>query len=58
MALSPEYIYGIRPGELIPDNRRFGVFWMDRRALAAAFDMEGGFNDVAVALAPGSRPTR
>jgi putative ABC transport system permease protein len=53
VALSPEYVYGIRPGEMIPDSRRFGVFWMHRRALAAAFDMEGGFNDVAVALAPG-----
>ncbi len=42
MALSPEYIYCIRPGELLPDNARFGVFWMDRQALASAFDMEGG----------------
>ena len=46
VALSPEYIYSIRPGELVPDDKRFGVFWMDQRALAAAFDMEGGFNDV------------
>lgn len=53
VALSPEYIYSIRPGELIPDDRRFGVFWMERRALASAFDMEGGFNDVALALEPG-----
>src|SRR5687768_3865136 len=56
IALSPEYIYAIRPGELVPDNRRFGVFWMERRALASAFDMEGGFNDVALALAPGGSP--
>jgi putative ABC transport system permease protein len=54
VALSPEYIYSIRPGELVPDDRRFGVFWMERRALASAFDMEGGFNDVALALAPGA----
>lgn len=54
VALSPEYIYSIRPGELIPDNRRFGIFWMGRDALAAAFDMEGGFNDLAVDLAPGA----
>ena len=33
------------PGEMIPDNRRFAVLWMERRALASAFDMEGGFND-------------
>jgi putative ABC transport system permease protein len=54
IALSPEYVYSIRPGEMIPDNRRFGVFWMERRALASAFDMEGGFNDVAVKLARGA----
>ncbi len=54
VALSPEYVYCIRPGELVPDDRRFGIFWMERRALASAFDMEGGFNDVAMALAPGT----
>ena len=54
VALSPEYVYSIRPGELVPDDKRFGVFWMDQQALAAAFDMEGGFNDVAIALAPGA----
>jgi putative ABC transport system permease protein len=52
VALSPEYIYSIRPGEIVPDDRRFGIFWMERRALGAAFDMEGGFNDVALALDP------
>ena len=54
VALSPEYIYSIRPGELIPDDSRFGIFWMDGRSLAAAFDMEGGFNHVAVKLLPGA----
>jgi putative ABC transport system permease protein len=54
VALSPEYIYSIRPGELIPDDSRFGVFWMEGRSLAAAFDMEGGFNNVALMLLPGA----
>ena len=52
VALSPEFIYSIRPGELVPDDKRFGIFWMDRQALGAAFDMEGGFNDVVLRLAP------
>ena len=56
VALSPEYIYSIRPGEMVPDDKRYGVFWMDEQALAAAFDMEGGFNDVVLALAPGASP--
>jgi putative ABC transport system permease protein len=52
IVLSPEYVYSIRPGELVPDDKRFGVFWMERRALASAFDMEGGFNDVTLKLEP------
>jgi putative ABC transport system permease protein len=56
IALSPEYVYSIRPGELVPDDKRFGIFWMDRQALGAAFDMEGGFNDVILKLAPGTPP--
>jgi putative ABC transport system permease protein len=56
VALSPEYVYTIRPGEMVPDDKRYGIFWMDEQALAAAFDMEGGFNDVALALAPGVAP--
>jgi putative ABC transport system permease protein len=54
IALSPEYVYSIRAGDLLPDPSRFGIFWMERRGLAAAFDLEGGFNDVAVRLAPGA----
>lgn len=52
IALSPEYVYSIPPGEMIPDDRRYGVFWMERRALAAAFNMEGGFNHVSLGLTP------
>jgi putative ABC transport system permease protein len=54
VALSPEYVYSIRPGEIVPDPRRFGVFWMDEHALGAAFDMESAFNDAALALGPGA----
>jgi putative ABC transport system permease protein len=54
LALSPEYIYPIRPGELMPDEARFGVFWMERRALGSAFQMEGAFNDVVVKLMHGA----
>jgi len=54
IALSPEYVYAVQPGEIIPDASRFGILWMERQALGAAFDMEGGFNDVALALEPGA----
>lgn len=58
IGLSPEYVYEIRGGEILPDNRRFGVMWMGREALAGAFDMEGAFDDVSVELSPGARPER
>ncbi len=54
LALSPEYVYPIRPGEMIPDEKRFGVFWIQRRAVAGAFDMEGAFNDVVLRLSRGA----
>jgi putative ABC transport system permease protein len=54
LALSPEYIYPIRPGELMPDEKRFGVFWMEGRTLASAFDLDGAFNSVVVTLMRGA----
>jgi putative ABC transport system permease protein len=52
IALSPEYIFAGVMG--MPDPRGFGVFWLPHDALAAAYDMEGAFNRVAVKLAPGA----
>ncbi|MDH4215837.1 MAG: ABC transporter permease, partial [Gallionella sp.] len=52
IALSPEYIYEVGPGMLFPDNKRFGVLWMGREALASAFNMQGAFNEVSLTLAP------
>jgi len=57
-ALSPEYIYEIRPGDLFPDPRRFGVLWMRHEVLAPIFDMAGAFNDVSLTLAPGASEER
>lgn len=53
IALSPEYVFEARPGETLPDNRRFGVFWMNERELADAFQLDGAFNNVIVDVAPG-----
>jgi putative ABC transport system permease protein len=49
--LSPEFIYTLGPGALMPDNRTFGILWMRRQAAAAAFDLVGAFNDVTLKLA-------
>jgi len=54
LAQSPEYLYATAPGELAPDAARFGVIWMGRSALAAAYDMEGAFNEALLSLTRGA----
>jgi putative ABC transport system permease protein len=53
IVLSPEYIFASRGGDL-PDDKGFGVFWVERERLASAFDMEGAFNHAALNLSPGA----
>jgi putative ABC transport system permease protein len=54
IALSPEYLMQVQPGTIFPDPERHGVLWMEREALAAAYDMQGAFNDASFTLAPGA----
>lgn len=54
LAQSPEFLYTTAPGELAPDDSRFGVIWMSRTALAAAYDMAGAFNQALLALGRGT----
>lgn len=54
IGLSPEFVFEARLGETVPDPRRFGVFWMNERELAMAFDLDGAFNNVVLDLAPGA----
>lgn len=54
IALSPDHIYAIGGGFLTPDDRRFGVLWMGREALAAAFDLDDAFNDLSLTLLRGA----
>jgi putative ABC transport system permease protein len=54
IVLSPEYVYAVAPGQIFPDNRRFGVLWMAREPLGGALDLKDGFNEVLVRKAPGS----
>jgi len=54
VVLSPEWVYQIGPADLLPDYERFGVLWMNRRALANAFDMDGAFNNLVLTLQAGA----
>lgn len=53
-AMSPEFIYVLSPFALIPDKERYGILWMGRKALEAAYDYEGAFNDLSVATLRGA----
>lgn len=53
-ALSPEFVYAVGPGQIMPDDLRFGVVWMRERALAAIFDLEGAFSEVNLTLTRGT----
>ncbi len=56
IGLSPEFVFEARAGQTLPDNKRFGVFWMNYRAVAMAYQMDGAFNDFVADLAPGAAP--
>ena len=49
IASSPEFVFAVAPGALLPEPERFGVVWMGREALGRAFDLDGAFNDVVAA---------
>jgi putative ABC transport system permease protein len=53
VALSPEHVYSIPPGQIVPDDRLFGVLWMSREALAEIVNQDGAFNEAVVRLALG-----
>lgn len=50
IALSPEHVYAIGPGQFVPDDRLFGVLWMRRNALAQAVNQDEAFNEAVVRL--------
>jgi putative ABC transport system permease protein len=54
VVLSPEFIYTLGPGDIVPDDRRTGILWMRYKAAAAMLDVDGAFNDVSVKLANGT----
>ena len=47
-ALSPEYVFASRGGA--PDDKTFGIWWIDHLHMVQAFDMQGAFNQVALRL--------
>ena len=53
-AQSPEFIYVISPFALMPDKKRYGILWMGQKALEAAYDYDGAFNDLSLTVLRGT----
>lgn len=54
VASTPEFLYQLAPGSLVPDFANYVIVWMNRRPLEAAYNMTGAFNQVAARLEPGA----
>ncbi|WP_244241567.1 ABC transporter permease [Leptospira jelokensis] len=50
IGLSPEYVYVFRPGNPLPDDKHYGIFWMKREAIETNFNFESSFNQVVFQL--------
>jgi len=54
VGLAPDFIYSLAPGDLVPDNTRFGIFWMGEQALEAATDRKEAVNSLSLTLQRGA----
>lgn len=51
---APDYIWALAPGDLTPDESRFGIFWMGSRALEALTNRTGAINSLALTVERGA----
>lgn len=54
LAEAPDLLFVAAPGEMVPDPARYGVIWMRRDAISAAYDMDGAFNEALFSLSRGA----
>lgn len=54
IGIAPNFIYSIAPGDIIPDESRFGVFWIGQKALEAATDRTEAINSLSLTLERGT----
>jgi putative ABC transport system permease protein len=54
IGLAPNYINALAPGDIVPDESRFGIFWIGRDTLEAATDRSEAINALTVTLQRGA----
>jgi putative ABC transport system permease protein len=55
VASTPEFIYQLAPGSIVPDFKTYCIVWMNAPALEGSYQMTGAFNQLAAGLQPGAR---
>jgi len=48
IASSPEFVFAVAPGSILPEPDRYGILWMNRETLSQALDLDGAFNDLVI----------
>lgn len=56
VGISAEFVYELRPGDMLPDPTRYGILWIGETAAAQTFGLSGAWNDLAATLVPGANP--
>lgn len=51
--LSPEFVFSMSAGGMMPDDKRFVAVYLSRDSVEAALGAKGTFNDVTLRIAPG-----
>ncbi len=51
-AISSEFTYLVGPGSIVPDAKRFGVFYVKQTFAEEVFDMQGACNQVVGRMSP------
>ena len=54
LALSPEFVYALPPGDFVVDSSRFAALWANEEAMEAAYDLDGAFNEAILTFSPGA----
>ncbi|EPG75492.1 MacB-like periplasmic core domain protein [Leptospira fainei serovar Hurstbridge str. BUT 6] len=54
IALSPEFVYVFRPSNFLPDDKHYGILWMQRENAEDIFNMHGAVNDIVFNFTPDS----
>ncbi len=55
VASTPEFIYQLAPGSIVPDFKTYCILWMNAPPLEAAYNMTGAFNQLSATLQRGAR---